>query len=62
MARPDNATSAARAELQAWYVQRLQPKVARAASTGAVDARAAAAFDVEVRRFLELSEARDKAA
>jgi len=45
----------ARAELQAWYLQRLQPKLAQASKTGTVDARAAAACDAHVRRFLAIS-------
>jgi hypothetical protein len=48
----------ARAELQSWYLNGLQPKLARAASTRAVDPRAVAAFDAEVRRFLDLSHER----
>jgi hypothetical protein len=51
---PDERTSDARAELQAWYLHGPQPKLARAASTGAVDPQAVAALDAEVRRFLDL--------
>ncbi|HSC49832.1 MAG TPA: hypothetical protein VLD16_06155 [Gaiellaceae bacterium] len=47
----------ARAELRSWYVHGLQPKLARAASTGAADPRAVAALDAEVRRVLELPRA-----
>lgn len=45
----------ARAELQAWYLERLQPKLAQAARTGTVEARGAAACDAHVRRFLDIS-------
>ena len=55
---PNERTHDARAELQAWYVHGLQPKLARAASTGAVDPQAVAALDAEVRRFLDLYRAR----
>jgi hypothetical protein len=53
--------NAARAELQSWYLQRLQPKLARAASTGVVDPRAVAALDAEVRGLLDLAQAREAA-
>ena len=55
---PNERMRDARAELQAWYVHGLQPKLARAASTGAVDPQAVAALDAEVRRFLDIYRAR----
>jgi hypothetical protein len=55
---PNKTANDARAELLSWYVHGLQPKLARAASTGGVDPRAVAAFDAEVRRFLDLSRPR----
>jgi hypothetical protein len=48
----------ARAELRSWYVHGLQPKLARAASSGTVDPRAVAALDADLRRLLDLSPAR----
>ena len=47
-------TSEARAELRAWYVHHLQPKLARAVSEGAVEPQVAAVFGAEVRRLLDL--------
>ena len=55
---PNERTKDARAELRSWYLHGLQPKLARAASTGAVDPQAIAALDAEVRRFLDLYRAR----
>ena len=49
------STNDARAELRSWYLDSLQPKLARAVSTGAVDPRAVAALEAEVRRILDLS-------
>jgi hypothetical protein len=60
--RPNESSNDARAELQSWYVHGLQPKLARAASTGAVDPRAAAALDAEVRSILDLSPDEEEAA
>jgi hypothetical protein len=57
---PNESTNEARAELQSWYLRGLQPKLARAASTGAVDPQAVAALDAEVRRFLDLSRGEGK--
>lgn len=51
---PNERTNDARAELRSWYLDCLQPKLARAATTGAVDAQAVAALDAEVRSFLDL--------
>lgn len=48
----------ARAELRSWYVHGLQPKLARAVSSGTVDPGAAAALDADLRRLLDLSPAR----
>jgi hypothetical protein len=55
---PTEHTNDARAELRSWYLHGLQPKLARAASTGAVDPQAVAALDAEVRSFLDLYRAR----
>jgi hypothetical protein len=51
---PNERTNDARTELQSWYLESLQPKLAQAASTGAVDPQAVAALDAEVRSFLDL--------
>jgi hypothetical protein len=51
----NESTTDARTELQSWYLHGLQPKLARAANTGAVDPMAVAALDAEVRRLLDLS-------
>jgi hypothetical protein len=51
-------TNDARIELRSWYLHSLQPKLARAATTGAVDLQAVAALDAEVRSFLDLHRAR----
>ena len=51
-----------RAELQAWYLQGLLPKLARAAGSGTVDPRAVEALDGEMRAFLDLARAREEAA
>ncbi len=59
---PNDTSNDARAELRSWYLEGLQPKLARAASAGTVDAQAAAALDVEVRQLLELSSKREEAA
>jgi hypothetical protein len=59
---PNENTNDARAELLSWYLDGLQPKLARAASTGSVDPRAVVALDAEVRRILDIPRARDEAA
>jgi hypothetical protein len=59
---PNENTNDARAALRSWYLHDLQPKLARAASKGAVDRGAAAALDAEVRRLLDLSRAGEEAA
>jgi uncharacterized protein YciW len=41
------------AELQAWYVERLRPKLARATRANLVRAAAAAALDERMRALLE---------
>jgi hypothetical protein len=43
-----------RAELQAWYLDSLRPKLARAAGGGAVAPAAAEALDRQLREFLGL--------
>jgi len=55
---PNERTNDARAELRSWYLRSLQPKLARAATSGAVDPQAVAALDAEVRSFLDLYRAR----
>jgi len=55
---PNERTNDARAELRLWYLRGLQPKLARAASTGAVDPQAVAALDADLRSFLDLYRAR----
>ncbi len=44
----------ARAELQAWYLVSLRPKLVRAASTGIVPSAAAEALARELRDLLDL--------
>jgi len=44
----------ARVELRAWYLTRLRPRLARAASTGVVTPAAADALDRQVRDVLDL--------
>jgi hypothetical protein len=58
----DKRKEAVRAELQAWYLEGLQPKLARAARTGAVDPREIAACDAELRRFLRIAAVEENAA
>jgi hypothetical protein len=48
----------ARGELRLWYLHGLRPKLARAASTGAVDPVAVAALDADLRTFLDLGRPR----
>jgi hypothetical protein len=55
---PNERTNDARTDLRSWYLHSLQPKLARAATTGAVDPQAVAALDAEVRSFLDLHRAR----
>ena len=55
-------TAAARAELQAWYLRGLLPRLVHAARTGVVDVRAVEALDAGVRTLLDLSPADKKAA
>lgn len=55
---PNDRTTDARNELRSWYLHGLQPKLARAASSGAVEPQALAALDAEMRRFLDLSRTR----
>ncbi len=62
MRASDDNTRTARAELQYWYLHRLLPKLARAATTGAVDRAAAAALDADVRALLDLAREHERAA
>lgn len=43
------------AELQTWYVELMRPKLARAASAGAIMPAEAAALDRDMRGLLELT-------
>jgi hypothetical protein len=43
------------AELQTWYVELMRPKLARAATAGAILPAEAAALDRDMRGLLELS-------
>jgi len=45
-----------RVELQAWYLAGLRPKLAAAASTGAITPGSASAFDDEMRDLLDLAD------
>jgi hypothetical protein len=54
--------SDARVELQSWYLRQLWPKLDHAARTGAVDAHAAVALDVQIRRLLAVDRPREHAA
>jgi hypothetical protein len=58
----NESTHGARAELQAWYLQSLLPKLAQAASVGAADPGAVDALDAHVRALLDLSREREQAA
>ena len=49
-----------RAELQAWYVARLWPKLDAAARTGAAAPAAVAALDALLREFLDLPDRGDE--
>ena len=49
-----------RRELQSWYLASLRPKVTRAVGSGVVAPGAAAAFDQQLRDFLDLPESREE--
>lgn len=49
-------SSRARAELQAWYLTSLRPKLARAATSDTVPPAAAEALDRQLCAFLDLPE------
>jgi hypothetical protein len=51
-----------RAELQAWYLERLQPKLERAVRSGVADAWSVAALHAEMRALLDLEPVRERAA
>jgi hypothetical protein len=51
-----------RAELQAWYLERLQPKLERAVRSGVADPGSVAALHAEMRALLDLEPARRHAA
>lgn len=52
----------ARAELQAWYLRGLLPKLGRAAERGALDPRELEALDGQVRSLIDLPREREEAA
>jgi hypothetical protein len=63
MATPANRSPRdARAELQAWYLNGLLPKLARAVRRGAAERGAVNALDADVRALLDLSHERREAA
>ena len=55
-------TSNSRAELEAWYLRGLLPKLARAARTGVADAQAVRTLDADLRALLDIPRERVKAA
>jgi hypothetical protein len=52
----------ARANLQAWYLRSLLPKLSRAARTKVVNPEAVEALDADVRSLLDISREREEAA
>jgi hypothetical protein len=60
--RANENVRAARAELQAWYLGGLLPKLARAASSGVIDPREVEGLDAEIRGLLDLAPPREEAA
>jgi hypothetical protein len=58
----DGGVHEARAELQAWYLRGLLPKLVQAAKAGAADVGAVGALDAEMRALLEISQEREEAA
>jgi hypothetical protein len=58
----DDRARTARAELQAWYIHALLPKLTRAAKAGVVDPRALDALDDDVRALLDLARVRERGA
>ena len=56
------STHDARAELQAWYLRGLLPKLGRAAERGALDPREFEALDGQVRSLIDLPQEREEAA
>lgn len=59
---PKKRAGTARAELQAWFVDDLRPKLLRAVSTGRAEQRAVEALDSQLRALLDLSQGREDAA
>lgn len=59
---PSERTSSARAELQAWYLHGLLPKLARAAGAGVVDTQELRALDAGLRALLDLPLEQEEAA
>lgn len=51
-----------RAELEAWYLRGLLPKLARAARVGLADRQAVQALDADMRALLDIPKQREKAA
>jgi len=62
VAASKKTTRDVRAELHAWYLRGLRPKLARAARTGVVAPQALEALDAEVRALLDLPLEREEAA
>jgi hypothetical protein len=52
----------ARAELKAWYLRGLRPKLEQAASAEVVTPQALEALDADVRGLLDLTQEREEAA
>jgi hypothetical protein len=50
------------AELRAWYLEGLRPKLSRAAGAGTVPPAAAEALDQRLREFLDLPSVREEEA
>jgi hypothetical protein len=59
---PTGSPNTARAELEAWFLRDLLPKLERAARAGELDPRALAAFDAEMRTLIDPSREWEEAA
>jgi hypothetical protein len=58
----DQRARAARAELQAWYLRGLLPKLVRAARSGVIDLREVEGLDADLRTLLDPSVEHEEAA
>jgi hypothetical protein len=58
----DERSRTARAELQAWYIHTLLPKLTRATKAGVVNPQALDALDHDVRALLDLSRVQERVA